>query len=115
MWSALQDLCPECFHEPRKYLLLKSQGAFVVHTQLVNLLPSLHHMKNYTKGQFYNILSHESVADIFNSHFWESKNVGGAAQYGTNKMGIKLLNETIWQQLRTAIEDLDHDSLVYQL
>jgi hypothetical protein len=112
MWSALKEKCPESFKTPKKYLLLKTPGIFVMHKLFVGMLPTLYKIEDFSKGMFLTIFNDPDVDVFFSDSFWESKpsdptkksNELTATYYGTSAKAFKLIQGTIWDELEKVLE-----------
>lgn len=106
MWSALNEILPECFSKPSQYLLLKTTGIFVMHRLFANLLPNLSMVKDLTKGMFYKIFTHRDISKFFESDWWDRENRDGVGIYGTSQKSFKLITDIIWEKMSFALEEI---------
>lgn len=106
MWSALKEICPECFIRPKDYLLLKTPGVFVVHKLFAHLLPTLSAAKDLTKGMFLKIFKHPKVSLYFESEYWDRNNVEGWSRFGTSQKSFKIITDLIWDEMSKVVEEL---------
>lgn len=106
MWSALKEICPECFNRPKDYLLLKTPGVFVVHKLFAHLLPTLSAAKDLTKGMFLKIFKHPRVLPYFESEYWDRNNVEGWSRFGTSQKSFKIITDLIWDEMSKVVEEL---------
>ena len=94
-WAAWEKLVPECFAEPKKYLLTKNNGFVSLHTVFSHVYSHLKHVKGVnepTVEQYRKVL--EEAGDAATADFWEREN-GEAGQFGGGYGGYRNLADNI--------------------
>lgn len=89
-WEALNELMPDAFKNPEKYVIQKTPGVFSLHS-VFPLVFELVRQESDTLSldAFKSVLRPMAEADD-GAEFWESDNEDGAAQYGSMK-GFRIL------------------------
>ena|SRR2546426_2899944 len=81
-WSAVTELCPESFKEPKKSLLFKTAGVSVLHSIFPGVVAYLNSVgkrtRELTKDDLKQVL--EQLPDL-NDEFWSSENQNGAKRF----------------------------------
>jgi DGQHR domain-containing protein len=106
MWGALKELCPECFAQPKEYLLLKTPGIFVMHRIFAHLLPRLWAVKDLTKPMFVKIFTHADVAKHFDSDTWDRNNDNGFGRFGSSQKSYSIIFDLIWDSISNALDEI---------
>lgn len=95
-WTAVTELCPEAYREPKKSLLFKTAGVSVMHAIFPNvvafLISSGSDIRTISKDKFKEVLS--ELSDLSDS-FWSSDNQEGAKRF-LGEAGYHQLS-TKWQ------------------
>lgn len=112
MWSALKQINPECFDEPKDYHLLKTPGVFVMHKIFANLLPHLCSTKerDLTVGMYVKIFNHNAVKKLFDADYWRSDNMEGVSKYGTGRKSYAIITTLIWDAMSKVLDELESTS-----
>lgn len=96
-WHALQDLLPETFSDPKKYVIQKTPGMYTLHMVLPYILYGCSRANDFSKAKMIEILKKDQ--DHFEeSEFWASGG-DGAAHY--NSVGaFRMLASEIKDKLK---------------
>lgn len=106
MWSALKDVCSDCFVKPKDYLLLKTMGVYVMHKLFAELLPTLAAAQDLTKEMFLKLFSHPDVKKYFSPQYWHRDTTDGISIYGSSAKSVQLVTDLIWSSMKNVLEEL---------
>ncbi len=94
-WAAWEKLIPECFANPKKYLLTKNNGFVSLHTVFSHVYSHLKHVKGVnepTVEEYRKVVA--EAGDAATADFWDREN-GDAGQFGGGYGGYNNLAEHI--------------------
>jgi DGQHR domain-containing protein len=94
-WAAWEKTVPECFAEPKKYLLTKNNGFVSLHTVFSHIYSHLKHVKGVNEPsieEYRKVIA--EAGDAATTDFWEREN-GEAGQFGGGYSGYDRLAEHI--------------------
>ena len=94
-WAAWEKVLPECFAEPKKYLLTKNNGFVSLHTVFSHIYSHLKNVKGVnepTIEQYRKVI--EEAGDAATAEFWDREE-GDAGQFGGGYGGYKNLADHI--------------------
>jgi len=108
LWGALKEVCPECFDEPKEYLLLKTPGVFVTHKIFATLLPTLcaAKEKDLTKRVFVDLFTNENCKKYFEYSYWDRSNPDGVSRYGTSQKSYSMIFDLVWSAMANAVDEV---------
>jgi len=94
-WAAWEKVVPECFAEPKKYLITKNNGFVSLHTVFSHVYSHLKHVKGVNEPsveEYRKVIA--EAGDAATADFWEREN-GEAGQFGGGYGGYHNLAEHI--------------------
>lgn len=98
-WAAWQELVPEAFEDPKKYVLLKTPGIFSQHYLAGDIFGfCLAEGINIERKEIKGILN--NLGEYAKPRYWEADNPEGAAAFGSMK-GFSILHELMLEELQS--------------
>ena len=99
-WKAWQELCPEAFEDPKRYVLLKTPGVFSLHGLALGVFDLLRSRGvDLSKKEFLPIL--RDLGEYAEPIFWDGETIEGASAYGSMK-GFGILTDLMVDRLTDA-------------
>lgn len=112
-WESIRNILPECFYEPKKYVLQKTVGVFVMHQLLPAVLSHVlrngntHNntaaFENVLRNSIQNLTDENRLSEpVSGAEFWLSGKRGAAGKYSSSGAHAELA-ERIRQTLPSLI------------
>lgn len=99
-WTALDELLPQAFNDPKEYLIQRTPGLFSLHELLAKILK---YQPAPSKQEFKAILKPMMESMDMDADYWRKGSDRGAAVYGSMK-GFKLLYKQMAANLPSLLK-----------